>query len=69
MTSIQMLELDGSTELKVGLLSGYLKAKLCTWLEDEGNLVVGNVGRQSGDVQNGFMKIRMGFSVMSGGHG
>ena len=68
MTSIQVLELDGSTELVVGLLSVYLEAKLCTWLEDEGNLVVGNVGRQSGDVQNGFMKIRMGFSVISGGH-
>lgn len=68
MTSIQELELDGSVELLVGLLSVNLEAKLCTRLEDESNLVVCNVGRQSGDVQNGFVKIRMGFGVISGGH-
>ena len=45
-----------------------LKAKLCAGLEDYGNLVVCHVGGQSGDVQNGFVKIRMGFCVVSGGH-
>jgi hypothetical protein len=68
MTSIQILELDGSAELLEGFLSVNLDAKLCAWLENEGNLIVCNVRRQSGDVQNGFMKIRMGFSVVSGGH-
>lgn len=68
MTSIQILELDGSAELLERFLSVDLEAKLCAWLKDEGNLVVCNVGRQSGDVQNWFMKIRMGFSAMSGGH-
>jgi len=66
-TSIQILELDGSAELLVGFLPGDLETKLCTGLEDYGNLVVCHVGGQSGDVQNGFMKIRMGFSVVSGG--
>ena len=68
MTSIQILELYGSAELLEGLLPVNLEAKLCAWLENEGNLIVCYVGRQSGDVQNGFVKIRMGFSVISGGH-
>lgn len=68
MTSIQILELDGSAELHVGVLPADLEAKLCAGLEDDGNLVVCHVGRQSGDVQNGFVKIRMGFGVVSGGH-
>lgn len=68
LTSIQILELDGSAELLVRFLPVYLEAKLCARLENEGNLVVCNVGRQSGDVQNWFVKIRMGFSVISGGH-
>jgi hypothetical protein len=68
MTSIQILELDGSAELLVWILSVDLEAKLCAWLEDEGNLVVSNIGRQTGDVQNWFVKIRMGFCVMSGWH-
>ena len=68
MTSIQILELDGSVELQVGLLPVDLEAKLCTGLEDEGNLVVCHARRQSGDVQNGFVKIRMRFGVVSDGH-
>jgi hypothetical protein len=68
MTSIQILELDGSVELLVGILPADLETKLCAGLEDEGNLVVGHVGRQPGDVQNGFVKIRMRFGVVSGGH-
>ena len=38
-----------------------LEAKLGAGLEDEGNLVVCHARRQSGDVQNWFVKIRMGF--------
>ena len=68
MTSIQILELDGSAELLVGVHPVDLEAKLCAGLEDEGNLVVCHVRRQSGDVQNWFVKIRMGFGVVSGGH-
>lgn len=70
MTSIQILELDGPAELLllVELFSVDLEAKLCAWLENEGNVVVCNIGRQSGDVQNWFVKIRMGFGVISGGH-
>jgi len=67
-TSIQILELDGSTEVLVGFLPVDLEAKLCAGLEDYGNLVVCHVGGQSGDVQNGFVKIRVGFCVVSGGH-
>ena len=68
MTSIQILELDGSAELLVGILPVDLEAKLCTGLEDDGNLVVRHIRRQSGDVQNGLVKIRMRFCVISGGH-
>jgi hypothetical protein len=68
MTSIQILELDGSVELLLGLLPVDPKAKLRAGLEDEGNLVVCHVTRQSGDVQNGFVKIGMRFGVVSGGH-
>jgi hypothetical protein len=67
-TSIQILELDGSVELLIGFLPVDLEAKLCTGLEDCGNLIVCHVGGQSGDVQNGFVKIRMGFCVVSGGN-
>jgi len=68
MTSIQILELDGSVELLVVLLPVDLEAKLCAGLEDEGNLVVCHARGQSGDVQNGFVKIRMRFRVVSDGH-
>lgn len=68
MTSIQKLELDGPAELLVRLLSVDLETEFCAWLEDDSNLVVGHERGQSGDVQNGFMKIRMGFDVVSGGH-
>ena len=68
MTSIQILELDGSVELQVVLLPVDLEAKLRARLEDEGNLVVCYANRQSGDVQNGFVKIRVGLCVMSDGH-
>ena len=68
MTSIQILELDGPVELLVGLLPVYLEAKLCAGLEDEGNLVICHATRQSGDVQNGFVKIRMRFCVVNDGH-
>ena len=68
MTSIQILELDGSAELLKGFLPVDLKAELRAGLKNEGNLVVCNVGGQSGDVQNGFVKIRMGLGVVSGGH-
>jgi len=43
MTSIQILELDGSAELLVRILPVDLEAKFCTGLEDEGNLVVRHV--------------------------
>ena len=68
MTSIQILELDGSAELLVVVLPVDLEAKLCAGLENEGNLVVGHVCGESGDVQNGFMEIWMGLGVVSGGH-
>ena len=68
-TSIQTLELDGSVEFLVVLLPVDLEAKLCAGLEDEGNLVVCHARRQSGDVQHGFVKIRMGFARGSDGHG
>lgn len=67
-TSIQILELDGSVEFLVVFLPVDLEAKLGAGLEDEGNLVVRYARRQSGDVQNGFVKIRMGFCVVSDGH-
>lgn len=68
MTSIQILELDGSAELLVGVFAADLEAELCAGLEDEGNLVVCHVGGQSGDVQNGLVEIRMRLGVVSNGH-
>ena len=69
MTSIQTLGLDGSVELLVGHLLVDLEVKLCTWLEDKGNLVVHHARWQSEDEQNGFAKVRMRFGVVSDRHG
>ena len=68
MTSIQILELDGSVELLKVLLPVDLETKLGARLEDEGNLVVCHARRQSGDVENWFVKIRMGFGHVYVGH-
>ena len=69
MTSIQTLGLDGSVVFLVGLLSVDLEVKLCVWLEDKSNPVVHHARWQSEDVQNGFVKVRMRFGVVSDRHG
>ena len=68
MTLTQKLEFDCSPELLVGLFPVDLEAKHWgTWLEEKGNLAIRHVGRQPGDVQNGFVKVRMWFGVVKDG--
>ena len=66
MTSIQVFKFDGSAELFVRAPPVDIEANRKAPREGGSNLVVGNVGWQSGDVQNGFVEVRMGFSTISG---
>lgn len=49
-TSIEELELDGAGEGRLGDISIDFQAELGTGLEDEGNLIIGNIWRDVGDI-------------------